>query len=102
MVAPPRPDARVFAALGDATRLELLARLEDGALLSATHLAAKAPVSRQAVSKHLRVLADVGLVEDVWRGRERLWKLNPEPLHTVAAWIRPLISQQGPPKADPS
>lgn len=101
MDAPLRPDPRVFAALGDSTRLTLLAQLEGGASLSATRLAAGAPVSRQAISKHLRVLAEAGLVEDLRRGRERLYRLNPAPLHSAVAWMLPLLSR-GEPSANAS
>jgi DNA-binding transcriptional ArsR family regulator len=59
----------VFAALGDETRWSILAALGDGDA-SASALAERFPVSRQAIAKHLTVLADVGLVEPVRVGRE--------------------------------
>jgi len=69
--------APVFAALGDETRLALLARLSEGGPWSIARLSERAPVTRQAVTKHLQVLAGAGLVRDAWRGRERLWELEP-------------------------
>ncbi|BDG02796.1 ArsR/SmtB family transcription factor [Anaeromyxobacter oryzae] len=72
--------APVFAALGDETRLALVARLCDGGPWSIARLTEGSAVTRQAVTKHLQVLADAGLVRDTWRGRERLWELEPERL----------------------
>jgi DNA-binding transcriptional ArsR family regulator len=69
--------AGVFAALGDATRLKLVAMLCAGGALSIAQLTATTEISRQGVTKHLHVLADAGLVRDVKRGRERLWQLEP-------------------------
>jgi DNA-binding transcriptional ArsR family regulator len=72
--------APVFAALGDTTRLQLVARLARGEPLSITRLAEGGDISRQAVTKHLHVLAGAGLVESSRRGREQLWSLNPRQL----------------------
>jgi DNA-binding transcriptional ArsR family regulator len=66
--------APVFAALGDETRLALMTRLGAGPPLSIAQLARGMPVTRQAVTKHLHVLSDAGLVRDFWRGRERMWQ----------------------------
>lgn len=68
--------APVFAALGDATRLRLVARLCAEGPLSIVRLSDDAGVTRQAVSKHLRTLADAGVVHDYWQGRERIWELE--------------------------
>lgn len=65
--------APIFAALGDETRLALVHRLGTGAPLSIARLTEGSSVTRQAVTKHLEVLAGAGLVRDEWRGRERLW-----------------------------
>lgn len=73
----------MFAALGDETRLRLLTRLSEEGPLSITELAANEPMTRQAITKHLTVLAGVGLVHDVRRGRERRWELEPAPLATA-------------------
>ena len=72
--------APVFAALGDPTRLRLLAALCAGGALSIAQLTAGTAITRQAVTKHLQVLADAGLVRDGWQGRERLWELEPSRL----------------------
>ena len=69
--------ASVFAALGDPTRLKLVAVLCAGGAFSIAQLTANTEISRQGVTKHLQVLADAGVVRDVKRGRERLWQLEP-------------------------
>ncbi len=69
--------APVFAALGDQTRLELVARLASGPPLSIAHLTQNTGVTRQAVSHHLDVLKEAGLVRGTWRGREHVWQLEP-------------------------
>ena len=68
--------APVFAALGDATRLRLVVRLSGGRPQSITQLSAGAAVTRQAITKHLRVLAEAGLVRGHKHGREQMWELN--------------------------
>jgi DNA-binding transcriptional ArsR family regulator len=68
--------APLFAALGDATRLRLVARLSATGPESITGLCAAAAVSRQAVSKHLSVLARAGLARARRRGRESIWQLD--------------------------
>ena len=75
---PPATDlASVFFALGDKTRLQLIAILCAGGAFSITQLTANTDVTRQAVTKHLQVLADAGLVKDLKIGRERLWQFDP-------------------------
>jgi len=69
--------ASIFAALGDPTRLKLVAVLCAGGALSIAQLTANTEISRQGVTKHLQVLADAGVVRDVKLGRERLWQLDP-------------------------
>lgn len=69
--------ASIFAALGDPTRLKLVAVLCAGGAFSIAQLTANTEISRQGVTKHLQVLADAGVVRDVKRGRERLWQLEP-------------------------
>lgn len=69
--------AGVFAALGDPTRLKLVAVLCAGGAFSIAQLTANTDISRQGVTKHLQVLADAGVVRDVKSGRERLWQLEP-------------------------
>ncbi len=75
-----RRHAPLFAALGDETRLTLLLRLGEGKLLSITRLTKGSALSRQAVTKHLRVLEEAGLVRCVRRGRESLYHLEPDSL----------------------
>lgn len=70
--------ANIFAALGDPTRLKLVAALCAGGVFSIAQLTANTAISRQGVTKHLQVLADAGVVRDVKLGRERLWQLQPE------------------------
>ena len=82
-----RDAAPLFAALGDETRLLLILRLSSGGPGSVTQLSAKSTVSRQAISKHLRVLADAGLVRSTRRGRERIWDLEPERLADAHAYL---------------
>jgi DNA-binding transcriptional ArsR family regulator len=69
--------ASIFAALGDPTRLKLVAALCVGGAFSIAQLTATTDISRQGVTKHLQVLADAGLVRDVKMGRARLWQLDP-------------------------
>jgi DNA-binding transcriptional ArsR family regulator len=82
-MSPPRAEAAalaaagpVFSALGDETRLRLVARLSGGGPQSISRLTAGTAVTRQAVTKHLNVLARAGLVHDAQRGRERIWELD--------------------------
>jgi len=77
----PAPDlAPVFFALGDRTRLRLIAALCAGGAFSISQLTANTQITRQAVTKHLQVLAGAGLVKDVKVGRERLWQFEPAQL----------------------
>jgi DNA-binding transcriptional ArsR family regulator len=68
--------APIFAALGDETRLGLVSRLSAGKLISITRLTSGTGLTRQAITRHLEVLSDVGLVRGTRRGRERLWELD--------------------------
>ncbi|MET0591170.1 MAG: helix-turn-helix domain-containing protein [Polyangiaceae bacterium] len=71
-----RDSAPVFAALGDETRLRLVARLSEGGPQSIARLTEGEQVTRQAITKHLRVLAGAGIARDLKRGRESLWELE--------------------------
>jgi DNA-binding transcriptional ArsR family regulator len=71
------PLAGVFAALGDPTRLRLVAVLCAGGAFSIAQLTANTDMTRQGVTKHLQVLAEAGIVRDLRAGRERLWQLDP-------------------------
>ena len=72
--------APVFAALGCDTRLELLSRLSDGSEYSITELTGGLDVSRQAITKHLRVLQHAGIVDSRRVGRESRFTLQTEPI----------------------
>ena len=69
--------APVFAALGDKTRLQIVALLCAGGAFSIAQLTANTDLTRQAVTKHLGMLAGAGLVRDIKVGRERLWQYDP-------------------------
>jgi len=79
--------APVFAALGDETRLALVARLSSDGPLSITRLTAGSAVTRQAITKHLDVLATAGIVSDVRRGRERIWELELEQMEAARTYL---------------
>jgi len=85
--------APLFAALGDATRLGLLVALCSSGPLSITQLGRPFAVSRQALTKHLEVLADAGLVRSRRQGRERIWELEPKRLDDAHAHLERLSSQ---------
>ena len=79
---------RVFKALADASRRELLDRLRADNGQTLGQLCANLDMTRQAVTKHLSVLEEANLVAVVWRGREKLHYLNPVPIHEIAErWI---------------
>ena len=77
----------MFAALGDETRLALVARLSSDGPLSITRLTAGTAITRQAVTEHLNVLATAGLVSDLRRGRERIWELKPEQMEAARTYL---------------
>lgn len=85
--------APLFAALGDSTRLGLIAKLSDGAPRSIASLCEGEVLTRQAISKHLRVLEDVALVCSARHGRESLYTLDPRPIDSARAYID-LVSAQ--------
>jgi DNA-binding transcriptional ArsR family regulator len=79
--------AAVFAALGDETRLAVLATLSDGRPHSIARLTAGTDLSRQAVTKHLRVLATAGVVRGERSGRESLFALEPRRIADVRDYL---------------
>lgn len=95
LLKPPalRNSAPIFAALGDETRLRLIAVLCAGGAMSIAQLTSGTDITRQAVTKHLHVLADAGLVHDVKAGRERLWEFEPTQLEEARRSLE-LIAQQ--------
>lgn len=80
-----------FGAVADPARRDVLSALATGDL-SAGEVAALFPVSRPAVSRHLRVLRETGLIRDELVGRRRVYRLNVEGLAPVAAWLATLTS----------
>jgi DNA-binding transcriptional ArsR family regulator len=79
--------ALIFAALGDETRLLVLTRLSDGRPQSIARLTAGTNLTRQAVTKHLKVLANAGVVRNVRSGRENLFELKPQPIEEVRNYL---------------
>jgi DNA-binding transcriptional ArsR family regulator len=79
--------ASVFAALGDETRLSMLTKLSDREPQSISRLTAGTNLSRQAVTKHLRVLANAGIVRSVRSGRESLFELEPQPIEEARNYL---------------
>ena len=85
--------APIFAALGDEMRLRLIAALCVGGAMSITQLTSGTDITRQAITKHLDVLAAAGLVRDVKVGRERLWEFEPAQLQEARRSLE-VIAQQ--------
>jgi DNA-binding transcriptional ArsR family regulator len=85
--------AQVFAALGDPTRLALVSQLCDGSTRSIAQLTEGTNLSRQGITKHLRVLQDAGLVRSEKSGRESLYAYNPQPIHDARGYID-VVSRQ--------
>jgi DNA-binding transcriptional ArsR family regulator len=85
--------APVFAALGDETRLSLVVRLSDGRSCSISQLTAGTKLTRQAITKHLRLLQRIGMVHSTRAGRERLFKFDPQPIEGLKEYLA-LVSAQ--------
>ncbi len=85
--------ATVFAALGDETRLLLVARLSDGRPASISQLTEGSRLTRQAITKHLRVLERARIVHGVRAGRESLFALDPKPMEELKEYLD-LVSAQ--------
>jgi len=78
----------VFKALADGSRRKLLDALYKDNGQTLTHLCAHLDMTRQAVTKHLKLLEAANLVATIWQGREKLHYLNPAPLHEIyGRWI---------------
>ena len=88
-----RNSAPVFAALGDETRLRLVAVLCAGGAFSIAQLTSGTQITRQAVTKHLRVLAAAGLVRDVKAGRQRLWGFESQSLDDARCSLEMIAGQ---------
>ena len=92
-IAKRQPRAPVFAALGDRTRLALVARLCGGPPRSISQLTQGSKLTRQAVTKHLRVLENVGIVHSVRAGRESLFEFDPKPMEEMKQYLD-FVSEQ--------
>ena len=98
---PPTPRAKpkrkgsatLFAALGDETRLALIARLSERGPRSISELTAGSSITRQAVTKHLQVLAQARLVRCTPRGRERIWELEAPRLEEARRYLAAIAHQ---------
>ncbi len=88
-----RSRAPVFAALGDDTRLGLVAKLCQGRRHSISQLTAGSRLTRQAITKHLRVLERAGIVRGVRAGRESLFELDPRPIEEVRDYLEQVSAQ---------
>jgi DNA-binding transcriptional ArsR family regulator len=85
--------APVFAALGDQTRLQVVSRLCTEGPLSIVRLSSGSGVSRQAVTKHLQVLQEAGLVQSSKEGRENIWTLQPRGLAEARRMLDSISSE---------
>ena len=88
-----RNAAPIFFALGDETRLALVARLGSAGPQSIAQLSEGSHVTRQAVTKHLEVLNSAGLVSSEWRGRERIWHFEAGELNQARRFLDEVSSQ---------
>ena len=88
-----RTHAPVFAALGTETRLALVAKLSGGRPRSISQLTKRSKLSRQAITKHLRVLESVGVVHSVHAGRESLFEFDPTPIKEMREYLD-FVSEQ--------
>ena len=93
LVARGKTHALVFAALGDETRIALVAKLSGGQPCSISQLTKGSKLTRQAITKHLRVLASVGIVHSVHAGRESLFKFDPTPIAEMREYLD-FVSEQ--------
>lgn len=87
LAAKPKAHARVFAALGDKTRLMLVARLCSGESCSITQLTQDSRLTRQAITRHLHVLERAGIVRSRHVGRERIFAFDPEPMADIRDYL---------------
>jgi len=87
VLAERRRRASVFAALGDRTRLALVEKLARGQPYSIAGLTEGSTITRQAISKHLRVLKTAGVVQSVRRGRENRFELDPRPIESMREYL---------------
>lgn len=88
-----RDPGSVFDALGDATRRRVVAELSALGGASSSELARRLPITRQAVSKHLDLLAGAGLVSSSREGRAVVYRLTPEPFADAVSWMTEVGSE---------
>jgi DNA-binding transcriptional ArsR family regulator len=88
-----RAHAPVFAALGDETRLSLVAKLSNGQSHSISQLTQGSRLTRQAITKHLRVLEDAGIVHGVRMGRESRFEFDASPIEEIKKYLK-FVSEQ--------
>jgi|SRR5580658_4800947 DNA-binding transcriptional ArsR family regulator len=88
-----RHHAVVFAALGDETRLSLVTALSGGEARSIAQLTGGSRLTRQAISKHLRVLENAGIVHSARSGRESLYEFDAEPMHELKQYLTRVSEQ---------
>jgi len=93
MTAKRRSPEGVFAALGDTTRLSLVRKLSRGQPQSIAHLTAGSRLTRQAITKHLRVLERAGIVRSVRAGRESRFEFDPEPIVSLREYLEHVSEQ---------
>jgi DNA-binding transcriptional ArsR family regulator len=93
MTAKRRAHAPVFAALGDVTRLSLVAKLCAGQPRSISQLTEGSHLTRQAITKHLRVLERAEIVRSVRAGRESLFEFDPEPMEEIKKYLDSVSEQ---------
>jgi DNA-binding transcriptional ArsR family regulator len=88
-----RASAPIFAALGDDTRLHIVGRLSAEGPTSIARLTIGTGLTRQAVTKHLHVLGEVGLVRGRYLGRENVWELQRQQLHQARQSLDAIAAQ---------
>jgi DNA-binding transcriptional ArsR family regulator len=86
-------EQRVFAALADPTRRLLVEILSAEGAKTSTEFAQELPITRQGVSKHLKILAEADLVSVRQEGRERRYSLTPQPLAQTVSWVEAVTEQ---------
>src|SRR3954454_21102513 len=88
-----RNRAAIFAALGDETRLSLIGTLSSGQPQSISRLAQGSQLTRQGITKHLRVLEGAGMVHSIRTGRESLFEFRPKPLRDAQNYLARVSGQ---------
>jgi DNA-binding transcriptional ArsR family regulator len=93
VTAEPKNSASLFGALGDPNRLRLVSSLCDHGPMSITRLTAGSKVTRQAITKHLRVMEHAGLVRSTRHGRERVWQVDRQRLDAARRYLDQISKQ---------